>query len=380
MYAIFLAVRIATYIFPLRNNKFFCIAMTGNSYGDSIKCLSDYIAVHHPNPIIVWAFSQSFYNKVNCSHIKVRMYSFKYYYHILTAKYILTNVSLEKKMFVKRRGQICVQTWHGTALKRIGVDMYRKKTSFFNRVTGGSTTEYTAHLTDIVVSGSRFMTDVLHNKCLYPLNIIHEIGTPRNDVFFHDNDNIRSKICHFYGINETEKIILYAPTFRKGGSMDFYNVELDRIRMQFEQLQGGHFVVMVRLHPNLLKKETTFLTLFPPNTINVSSYPDMIDLLYSADVLVTDYSSCMFDFMYTFRPVILYVPDRATYNRGFYMDIESLPFIIVNENFEIEEKLSSLNLSLYQKNVRRFLKEIGSCEQGIATQRVYNMLMLQKKN
>ena len=132
---------------------------------------------------------------------------------------------------------------------------------------------------------------------------------------------------------------------------------------------------MVRLHPNLLKNKEDFLTRFPSDTIDASSYPDMIELLYSADVLVTDYSSCMFDFMYSYKPVILYVPDRLTYDRGFYLDIDSLPFIVLNNNLDIDQQLAKYNQIEYKKKLDKFLMEIGSFEKGTATENLINLLM-----
>lgn len=374
IYLKFISAKLVTFFIPIKKNKYFCIAMTGNSYGDSIKCLSDYIAEHHPNPSIVWAFSDTFINKTVCEHVRVRMFSFRYYYHIMTSKFILSNVSLEKRMFAKRKGQICVQTWHGTALKRIGVDIYPKKQSLINRLTGGNTTMYNARLTDILVSGSKYMTDIYHTKCLYPKEIIHEVGTPRNDVFFHDTTNIRKKVFEQYNIDNTKGIILYAPTFRKGGTLDFYDVDLGKIKSYFEKMGKRDYAVMVRLHPNLIKKESIFTSMFSDGTINVSSYPDMIDLLCSADVLVTDYSSCMFDFMYSYKPVILYVPDRQTYNRGFYLNIDDLPFVVINNNTEIHNQLSALDIVSYKNRVAHFINEIGSVEDGKATETTYELM------
>lgn len=372
----FIAARfIATFV-PIRKNYFFCISMTGNSYGDSIKCLSDYIACHNASSTIVWAFTDMFYGLTTCEHKKVRLYTFRYYYYILTSKYILSNVTLNKRMLVKRKGQICVQTWHGTALKRIGVDMYNNwKWSFSDIFTGGLITEYNARLTDILVSGSHFMTRILHEKCLYPMQVIHEIGTPRNDIFFHHKPEVTKKVRSCYGIERDTKIILYAPTFRKGGDFTYYDVDLQKVKTLLEQKCGDKYVNIVRLHPNLMKNKEVFFARFPSDTIDASSYPDMIDLLYTADVLVTDYSSSMFDFMYSYKPIILYVPDRLTYDRGFYLDIDKLPFILINNNAEIDSRLSEYNFDYYREKLDNFLLEIGSVEEGTATERLYELFM-----
>lgn len=369
----YLAARFIVAFIPVRNDKYFCISMTGGSYGDSIKCLSDYICAHEANPRIVWAFTKDFYSRNDCEHTKVVLYTFRYYYHILTSKFILTNVTLEKKMLVKRPGQVCVQTWHGTALKRIGTDMHKGDVSLNRRVT-----QYNADMTDIMVSGSRFMTNIYHEKCLYPYEIIHEIGTPRNDVFFCERLDIIEKVYKYFDISADKKIILYAPTFRTDRGMAYYDVDLQKIKECFERESDDRYVVLARLHPNMMKNEKAFFSLFAAETINASLYPDMIDLLYSAAVLVTDYSSCMFDFIYSYKPIILYVPDRFIYDRGFYLDIDKLPFIVLNENSEIIDKCSEFSYIEYRNKIDSFLESIGSVESGRATPSLYELLRASK--
>ena len=220
------------------------------------------------------------------------------------------------------------------------------------------------------------MTKILHEKCLYPNDIIHEIGTPRNDIFFNERPDILRKVRKHFGITDNCRIILYAPTFRKGGDFAYYNVDINKIKEYFERRSGLEYIIMVRLHPNLLKNEKLFYSIFNSDAINASSYPDMIDLLYASDLLVTDYSSCMFDFMYSYKPIILYVPDRLTYDRGFYMDIDKLPFLIVNDNSELISKLSTYDEVEYKESLRKFMDQIGSVEDGKATQNLYELLKL----
>ena len=106
--------KIVTCLIPLCDNKYFCISMSGNSYGDNVKYLSDYIHAHQHNAEIVWTFSANFIKNIECPHIVVKLYSFKYYYHILTAKYIISNARLNQRMLHKRQGQIYLQTCRQT--------------------------------------------------------------------------------------------------------------------------------------------------------------------------------------------------------------------------------------------------------------------------
>lgn len=352
-------------------NKYFCISMSGNSYGDNIKCLSDYIHQHQPDSQIVWAFKPDFAKIVDCPHTVVNLYSFKYYYHFLTSKYILSNARLNQRMMHKRNGQIYLQTWHGTALKRLGYDI-KKKRYLLQRIVKPDVFEFDVRNTDIMISGSRFMTNVFRNSFQFNGRII-ETGTPRNDIFFGNHPEIRERICQMYGIDPTLQIILYAPTFRSNGSFEFYDLDAESLQEAWRNKTGKESVFMIRLHPNMMHRSQEFSTLFPC-AINVSSYPDMQELLYATDLLVTDYSSSMFDYMYTHRPVLLYMPDYETYDRGYYFELEELPFMIVKSNDQIQRVINGLSLITYKNGVDLFLDKIGSTEAGQSSKNVYAVL------
>lgn len=359
---------------PLKKNKFFFISMSGNSYGDSVRCLSDYVFEHHPDAIIVWAFTNNYIGKVNCEHKKVVLSSIAYFYHLYTSKYIVTNFAMDFRSFSsKRKGQICLQTWHGTALKKIGYDMYETDKNLAYKLLGVDRIKNMGILTDYLISGSNYMTRIFKERFRYDKEIF-EIGTPRNDIFFKENPEIRKKVRDFYSLNEGNGIILYAPTFRNDEQFTYYDIDLSLIKQLWEERTGHQYTIMVRLHPNIASKSAEFIRMFPEGTVDASFYPDMQELLYDADVLITDYSSSMFDFMLSKKPIIMYVPDRQTYSRGFYLDIEELPFIIINNNSEISAKLSGFDNVKYQQGIQAFLKKIGSVEAGNATEQSYRLL------
>ena len=352
-------------------NKYFCISMSGNNYGDNVKYLSDYIFSHQQNAEIIWAFSLYFKKSVECPHVAVKLYSFKYYYHILTSKYIVSNARLNQRMLHKRRGQIYLQTWHGTALKRLGYDI-KKDRNLLQRIAQPDVFEFDVKNTDIMVSGSQFMTNIFRDSFRFTGKII-ETGTPRNDIFFSNHPEIRERICSLYGIDKDTQIILYAPTFRSNGSFQFYNLDAEVLLDAWRKKTGKECVFMVRLHPNLMHRSHELAALFP-SAINVSSYPDMQELLYATDLLVTDYSSSMFDYMYTHKPVLLYMPDYDTYDRGYYFELEELPFMIVNNNDQIQRVIDELSLLTYKNEVDLFLDKIGSVEAGQSSKKVYVVL------
>lgn len=360
---------------PLKKNKFFCISMNGNNYGDSVKVLSDYIELKNPESEIVWGFSPSIIDKIKCNNKKVQIFTLKYYYHILTSKYVLSNFAMDFFFLRKRKKQVYLETWHGTPLKKIGYDMYKtEKQGILYRWFKVDRIKNMSEMTDILLSGSEFMSNIFRDKFLYDKKIF-EVGTPRNDLFFKNNNEIATRIKNLYGIGSEMKIILYAPTFRQDGGLEYYNINLGEIKSFLERKFGGNYVVLLRLHPNQLDREKEFSELFDIPTFNVTSYPDMQELLYITDVLVTDYSSSMFDFMNLKRPIIMYVPDRNTYSRGFYFDIDTLPAVIINNNDEITTKLNDYNWNGFTGDIDSFLELIGNKEYGYATEKAYDLLI-----
>lgn len=347
--------------------------MSGNSYGDNIKYLADYIADHDERAEIIWAFTSVFYHKADCPFYKVKLYSFAYYYHILTSKYILSNARLNQRMLHKRMGQIYLNTWHGTALKRLGTDVKIEKRSWLQRWLKPAVFQFDVQNTDIMISGSRFMTGIFRDKFLFK-GRIEETGTPRNDVFFQDHPEITEKVRSYYNIDKDVQIIQYAPTFRSDGQFTYYDIDAKSLLTLWEEKIGKKCILLVRLHPNLQYKSKAFIAQFPQGTIDASDYPDMQELLYCTDLLVTDYSSSMFDIMYAYKPVILYVPDRNEYDRGFYFDLEELPFMVINDNSEIKATLESFDLQKYQGKVKSFMSKIGSVEDGKASEQTFGLL------
>lgn len=370
--------RAAVLFVPLKKRKFFCVSMTGNNYGDNIKALSDYIQTNLSHSKVVWAFTDSYYEKATCSCKKVKLYTFQYYFEILTSKYVLSNCTFNHKMLMKRKGQIYLQTWHGTTLKKIGHDISRDENkSLPKRIEGFLGLDpigYDNSLIDVFVSGSKYMSQIYRDTFWYK-GELSEVGTPRNDIFFQEHPEVIEKVKKEYGISADTGIILYAPTFRTDSLFECYDIDLDGLKKAWEHKTGKQYKVLVRLHPILLSNNKLFSKLIGNSVINASYYPDMQELLYSTDLLITDYSSSMFDFMYTYRPVVIYAKDRKEYVRGMYFELEELPFILVNDNEEIMEKIESYDARSYTQEINQFMNRIGSVETGNATKNTVKLLL-----
>lgn len=353
---------------PLDKHKYLCSSMNGSNYGCNTKAFADYIKTKDPKAKIVWVFIPIIQSK----HPEVKsciLGSFAYFYQLCTSKFIIGNTRTDARMFPRKaKGQIYLQTWHGTAMKRIEGDACSLHPDYVKGAKRDS------EKIDILLSNCRFMTDVYKNAFWYN-GKVYEIGTPRNDIFFSSHLDVLNQVRDFLHLTENDQFILYAPTFRSDFSLTAYNIELQRFLSAVKLKFGGNWHFVIRLHPNLLtrySKEYMFRVF--PNAIDATLYGDMQELLYAADILLTDYSASMFDFMYSRKPIFLYVNDFESYDRGFYWKFSDLPFSTFYSNDEIEKTIESFSDADYQKRLEDFFIRIGNVEDGHACEKVYKLL------
>ena len=137
-----------------------------------------------------------------------------------------------------------------------------------------------------------------------------------------------------------------------------------------KEIIGDDVVVLLRLHPNMLRVDTSVL-LNHPSVLDATRYHDMQELLLVSDLLITDYSSTMFDMSMIDKPCILYATDIEEYDRGYYFDFEDLPFPLAKDIDELTQILQSFDLEKYRSQVREFLDNtIGMFEDGNASKRI----------
>ena len=146
---------------------------------------------------------------------------------------------------------------------------------------------------------------------------------------------------------------------------DLYDVDFDRLKAALERKFGGEWVILLRMHYYLADKA---MAVGAPYLRNATEYPDMQDLLQCADVLLTDYSSCMWDFSLMHKPCFLYARDIAEYRgeRDFYTPIDSWPFPLADDNGALEQVIADFDPDGYRAAVDRHHQELGSTESGTA--------------
>lgn len=279
---------------------------------------------------------------------------------LATSKFVVANNNLPE-FFTKRAGQTYVQTWHGTPLKRLGTDITTGAASKFYV----STMAREAAGWDYLISPSPYCTEILPKALGFKGKVL-ESGYPRNDRLVSD-EGTRARVRKSLGVAEGETLVLYAPTWRDSkrtltgawAGVNFFDARLpDGYRLMF------------RGHNNTKSAHKSALA---GGAIDVTNYPDVTDLFLAADVLVTDYSSVMFDFSVTGKPMAFLVPDLAEYeaNRGFYFDFRAeAPGPMFASATELVAEIGSLGD--YSAKYAAWHKKFNPHEDGKASVRVVN--------
>lgn len=271
----------------------------------------------------------------------------------------------------KKKKQYYLQTWHGFPLKRIERDALETLGADYER---GAVKD--SEKIDLLLSSSAHDTEVLR-RCFWYKGVIAEYGTPRNDVFFHPDPQTLLKVREYYSLPADRKLLLYAPTFRADHSMDAYKLDVHRLRTACAKRFGGDWTVLVRLHPNIAKQSEELFFYDGTTLLDATMYPDMQELLVASDILVTDYSSSMFDFALSGKPCFLFATDVSEYvkDRNFYFPLQTLPFPLADNNLEMLRMAEHFNEDAYYKKRKEFFTRLAFREDGKASQRCAQWIM-----
>jgi CDP-glycerol glycerophosphotransferase (TagB/SpsB family) len=214
--------------------------------------------------------------------------------------------------FTPREGQTVLQTWHGTMYKKVGLDRGDQLDAEEREFMLGERKKWDLLLSQNPHSTRVFRESYLSNPPIY------EEGYPRNDLLVHgDGQPIREVL----GIRADQKVVLYAPTWRDDRTELVDYLDVNRLAADL----GDGYVVLLRAHSRVIRVGSAAKV--GRGVIDVSTYPNTTDLLLIADIMITDYSSIMFDYAVTGRPMIFFTPDMDEYRdqlRGVYLDLEQV--------------------------------------------------------
>lgn len=357
------------YLFPVKPQRIFFSSYKGEGMCCNPYYIYQYLQEHEAGKFeCVWEIQEGGLKK-NGTYICVRPHTLKDLYYKMTAGVLISNIGFSSTL-PKRKNQCYINTWHGGgAYKKVGVDLKEEQhpiNLFINRLC--------AKQLDYFISSSETFTDCMSAAKLIPKDKFFVAGQPRNDIFFKRDEvyckKLRQRFNRTYNVSENKKLVLYAPTYRDKETKENEQLKVSGVLDSLKKRFGGEWQMLIRAHHFSKGWEWE-------DTVNVSTYPDMQELLLISDVLITDFSSCMWDFALTGKPGFLFVPDLISYRkeRELYTPIETWPFSYATSNEELCSLMNEYDEKQAKEKIRRHLQSMGSCEQGQACERIVRTLL-----
>lgn len=357
------------YIFPIKNNRIFFHSYLGTQYACNPKYLSEYIIENYSGKYeIIWAFK----NKKNFEFLQdkeiklVNYFSLSRLYYEATSRVSINNVG-SFSWLPLRKNQIHINTWHGGGC-------YKKASigEKANNIIMKKTILLTVKETSYFISSSRYFSEyVLPNDFAYTGNLL-EYGMPRNDLLvmkiFHNK--IVKKIREYYNLPQNTIIVLYAPTWKYNIGKEFEELDIGRLTIYIEKKFHKKCIVLYRSH-HISKSKAKGIE------IDVTDYPDMQELLVASDILISDYSSCIWDFSLLYRPCFLFTPDLEDYteNRGFDKDIYSWGFPVCTSNARLFETIEKFEEIDFINKMKCHHTDLGSYENGCSCKEICEVIL-----
>lgn len=337
-------------------------SMMGTQFSDSPRAIYDELLRQGVDATPVWSVRPK--TPVPTGVPTIVRYTPEWFRALATASVWIDNQGLP---FALRKPErvTYVQTWHGTPLKTMG---WNDASLAAADATQQASVQAAVNRWDVIPVPSEYFTETIVDAYCAPAMPL-KIGLPRNDRLHRriDQEERRRRLATL-GLRDDRRTVLYAPT-RKGAGHErvFAAADWPAILSSEPSLQ-----VMHRAHYTDVLESTASST---PQVVDVSTVGDMAELLDVTDVLVTDYSSVLFDFTLTDRPIILFQPDQAEYfaQRGVYFDIRSFsPGPIATTPDELAELVHTVDRwsSSWSSQRAAYRARFGTYERGDSAARV----------
>lgn len=295
---------------------------------------------------------------------KVRPYSIKSIYELMTAKVWIDN-NRKEHWIKKRKGQLYIQTWHGPiCIKMVEKDAEDQLSPFY--IAGAKND---SHNIDYFVAESEWRKKNIKNSFWYDGKFIE------GSFCVSEAKTNKNTVREFYKLDKSTRIILYAPTFRKDGRTDCYDINYSYVLNQLKLQTEKEYVFIVRLHPNLTAKEK--MIAYSQNVLNGTQYPSVNELIQQADVVISDFSGVLFEGYRNKKFVVQYASDIDEYiknERDVYFDFYQLPSPVATTNEELIEAIVHTDQCEYENKRAQFVETIGYYTES-AVEQIVDIIM-----
>ncbi len=384
-------VKIATFPFrvlKIKKNRILFTGLTGGrnyDYSCNPKYLYEYMRDNFPGEFqYVWAVSdKEKYSFLEEEGVKlVKHFTVSSFPMLLTSGVVVTNGSYVP-WFPFRKHQYIINTWHGGgAYKKI--ENEKPDAGWATRKRA----EFCAKNIDLFLASCKMQEEnMIRRTLLYKGEVLRE-GTPRNDRLVNgDTSEMSERVRKRYNIPTDGKIVLYAPTYRNTNVVveldsDYLLESLNDMSNGHENLSGDEpqkWYFMCRYHR--YQTENSNLRVRGNHIIDVCDYPDMQELLCAADMLITDYSSCVWDYAFLKKPCFLFVPDKKEYveETGFYVSPDEWPFKATKNMDELVRAIKEYEPQKTEIMIEKHLEQLGNYEKGQCCKRVAEKIVSVRK-
>lgn len=304
----------------------------------------------------------------------------RYIYEMETARVWVYNMPVPSYI-IKRTEQIYIQTkhWASITLKKFYLDS-KTITMIPENVINW---KQDSKKIDYIITGSDFDTQSSRRGFDFHKEVL-QIGSPRSDAMFRGREK-KEKVYSYYGLGIEKYMLLYAPTYRYDSNrcvgekpvQKTKNIELDYdgLKDALKKRFGGEWYIALRLHPG--QEEEVKKMNLPEYVIDLSAYEDGEEAAAACDIMVSDYSSIMFEPAFVKKPVFLFALDRKEYIDKEYdllIDYDTLPFPVAESNAELMKKIEDFDQDDYENKLDDFMDKYGVNEDGHASERAADII------
>lgn len=361
-------------LLPLKANRVLLLNDLSYNYSDNPKYLAEKLLEKYPNTfeIIFPVKDPQLFPRLRQKGLSPVIFnSLSYFYYAMTAAVFVTNNG-GYSYIPLRKAQLVINTWHGggaykkDALACMDTPVFRKELRL------------SAKPLDYFLATNWFSKAVMSVSHAIPEEKFWMIGMPRNDILIKNAPGAADAVKTGLGFAPGEKMVLFAPTFRReNGQLTgrqisiHYDLDYESVCAALQKRFGGTWRMGLRLHPSVKDNAAS-----GENVLNLSDYEDMQELLLAADVLITDFSSSMWDFSLTGRPCFLFARDFYEYLEitGVYMPVEQWPFPKAVSNEELTDNIRGFDAEAYRLALQKHHTDLGICETGWSAEKCSELI------
>ncbi|GAW99552.1 CDP-glycerol glycerophosphotransferase [Secundilactobacillus mixtipabuli] len=311
----------------------------------------------------------------------VKRFSFKWVWLMAHAGYWVLNSRLPN-WWRKNKGTVYIQTWHGTPLKHLGVDIEHVA------IPGTKTTDYYRQFTreaarwDYLIAPNDYSKQIFRSAFQFHNHFL-DIGYPRNDVLYHENQPAAIQSLKLRLVGSADATVMtYAPTWRDDDAIKTgqYHFELPFDLQRFFDHVSDNTILVLR--PHYLVKDHIDIRGFE-DRVKIIADEDIANLYLITDLMITDYSSVMFDYANLNRPMLFYAYDLEHYRdqlRGFYFNYQAeIPGPLAITEEQLDQYLSQFSklgtFADYQSQLAGFNQKYCEWEDGSASEKVAQLIL-----